>query len=137
MPGMASASFHHMKCRTRMIAGLFGLMAMTFSLAEMAWASTCPPDMAADAASVSVDLAPTDAPATAMPHGGDHGDREQGDRECPFGPIASAGCAGAAPLPTQAAKAPAPSPDGAAILFDSETRHDLLFGNTLFRPPRA
>lgn len=128
----------HMRRRTRLIAGFFALVAMTFSFAETAWASTCAPVMDMGASSSA---AAEHVPAQDCMHGALHsGEGETGGQDeapCPFTPAAGQTCTGAATLPTHVMAAVAPSVEGASLLLIEATRHDLLLRNALFRPPRA
>ena len=129
-----------MRRPTRLIAGVFALLAMSSAFAEAVLASTCAPGMDME---MTEDMAAHASPMTddAMPMGHDHpapeGDAE-GDPDCPFGPVtALQGCAGAASLPAHTVALQAPSPEGAGAIFTEGARHARLFGTTLFRPPRA
>lgn len=125
-----------MRRRTRLIAGIFALVAMTFALAETVLASTCAPAMEMQ----TIEAEAPEAPADDCMLGASHDRGEDGDKErhCPFGPAATAqGCAGVASLPAHAVDQIAPSPEGVVAVFVEQTEHDLLLGNALFRPPRA
>lgn len=127
-----------MKQRTRLIAGIFALVAMTFSLAETAGASTCAPAM---------DMHASDAGAAEqaqMHHCMDAGspdlereDGREGAGDCPFSHAAAQACAGLTSLPSHAVDGIAPFSASAAAIFADSTQYDLLLRNDLFRPPRA
>lgn len=122
--------------RTRLIAGIFAFLALTFSFGESVWASTCAPavDMGSDATAAS-----SEAPAMSdsMPDQ-DSQRQSEDERPCPFGsPAAVQACTGVVSLPAQVAVFFAPSFEGAPSVFTLETQSDLLMENALFRPPRA
>lgn len=127
-----------MKRRTRLIAGIFALVAITFSFAETAWASTCAPAMEMAAASSA---SAEDMPAQDCMHGAAHsGDGEtdgQDERPCPFTPTAGQTCTAVATLPAHVADAFAPPVEGATVAWVEPAEHNTLLDNTLFRPPRA
>jgi len=130
--------------RARFVAGLLALFALTFSLAESVWASTCA--MAATEMTMSV-AAPDPLATDGLPAGkhcaghADHGgdpDRAPEEEPCPFGsPAATQVCAGVASLPAPSALPSAPSPEGVSGPFVPDAGSDLLLVNALFRPPRA
>ena len=129
--------FQDMRRRTRWIAGLFAFVAMTLSVAETVWASTCAPmaDMREPAASAQ--NAPTEhSGMPGMP--GEPGTEGGEEAECPFSPATTAqGCSGAASLPAQAIGALAPAPERIAGVRTATTRQDPLLETALFHPPRA
>lgn len=125
-----------MRRRTRWIAGLFALVAMTFSLGETVWASTCAPMMDMQASAVSAQDAPSEHDG--MPGMPDQPGTERGDGDCPFSPAtATQNCSAAASLPAQGIVAPAPTPACVAGLRAATARQDLLLETALFHPPRA
>lgn len=126
-----------MNQRTRLIAGIFALVAMTFSLAEAAGASTCAPSMdmhASDAAAEQVQM------HHCLEAGLPDLEREDGREDagdCPFSQAAAQACAGLTSLPSHAVAGIAPFSASAAAIFADSTQYDLLLRNDLFRPPRA
>ena len=131
-----------MRRRTRVIAGIFGLVAMTSALAETVAASTCAPGMDMEAMDMQTASKADAGHDSDMAPGATHGtERETGgddEPRCPLGPLAATqGCAGVASLPGHSAEAPAPSAEDAASLFSEKTQQDLLSADALFHPPRA
>ena len=129
-----------MRRGTRAFAGIFALVAMTFSLAEAVVASTCAPGM--DMEAMEGPAAASQAHDAEMAQGATHGGDEEpgGDDEprCPLGPFAATqGCAGVASLPGHSTEAPVPSPEDMPGVFYEKTQQDLLSVETLFHPPRA
>lgn len=110
-------------------------MALTLSLAETVWASTCAP-MAMGPVGAAVEHASQPDPDCP---GQTHGEQDDADpgSHCPFSPVVSHGCAAAASLPTHPSFAPAPSLEIAIIEPASAGAVDTLIGAVLFRPPRA
>lgn len=122
-----------MRRRTRRIAGIFALVAMTFALTETVIAATCAPGMDMGAMETQV------SEADVMP-GGSHDDhRRDGDEaDCPFGPASAVqGCAGMAVLPTHTARAVSSSGALTGSVSTEQTRQDLLLVKALFHPPRV
>lgn len=122
-----------MERRTRYIAGLLTFVALTFSLAEGVWASTCALEMGMSA--------PT---SHGMPAGhdcltGHPGERDRPDvPDCPFGPVSAAqGCVAAASLPAASVVEIALSPESTSLAPTTETERQLLLGSALFHPPKA
>lgn len=121
-----------------MIAGIFALVAITFSFAETAWASTCAPatEMAAASSATA-----EDEPAPDCLHGaalsGDGETGGQDERPCPFTPSAGQTCTGVATLPAHVVDAFTPPVEGETVVFVEPAEHNTLLGNALFRPPRA
>lgn len=126
-----------MKRRTRLIAGIFALVAMTSALAETLLASTCTPGMDMQAPAAAAAEAPAEDCPMVASHGGD-GEQDENERHCPFAPAAATqGCTGVASLPSHAIPHLAPSLEGLVGVFVEQTGHNLLLGSALFRPPRA
>ena len=123
--------------RSRRIAAVFALVALTLSVAESVWASTCAP------MSASPVLAAT---ASGSPHaadcpGGDTGagaERPGGEEPpCPFAPVVTPGCVAAASLPASSAVPGPPALEAEDREPSAAAASDLLLGAALFRPPRA
>jgi len=147
--------------RTRFIAGILALVAMTFSFAETVLASTCAPMtapggsemaamMAGDAAAFGHAAMPMEAPASATERGAapsgtgcmiarhDGRDDERGDEgHCPFGAAVTQGCSAFASLPARSARSQAPPSEAAPEVPSAHSRTDLLLAHALFHPPRA
>jgi hypothetical protein len=133
-----------MKPRFRFLAALFALVALSLSLAEGVWASTCAPGMGMDSAAMaSMDVASheVDCPAATI---GSHTDRSGTDRNqtdvphCPFVPAWVAGsCAVAASLPAGSFASLSPSAEGALLAVAPDDARDILLVSAFFRPPRA
>ena len=132
--------------RTRFIPGLIALLAMTFSLVEGVWASTCAPGMEMERAEMAGAMASADEAMPDMPAdhdcipGHEHGEH-QGDEHgapCPFGPAGMLqGCAAAASLPAVNDEMTLPSPEGPALSPTVETSPHLLWVASIFHPPKA
>ena len=112
-------------------------MALTLSLAETVWASTCAPM----AASPAVAGASHDAEHSADCPGSKHGEGSEqpgGDEpHCPFAPVVTPGCVAAASLPTSSLLAAPPAVEGELAELTAAAAADLLLWAALFRPPRA
>ncbi len=122
--------------RTRRTVGaVLTLSALTLSLAETVWASTCAPmAMGPVAAAVEHGAQPRpDCP------GQTRGERDEADpgSHCPFSPVVSQSCVSAASLPTYASFAPAPSLQVTIVEPSSARAVETWIGAALFRPPRA
>jgi len=126
-----------MRRRTRLIGGIFALVAMTFVLAETVVASTCAPGMGMRLR--GAEAMPENAADDCMP-GGLHDQEGSGggdERRCPFGPAAAAhGCTAAASLPAPAASAIAVSSEFVIADLGEQTRSHLWLADALFHPPR-
>lgn len=127
-----------MKRRTRLIAGIFSLVAMTFSFVETASASMCAPDMDSHASASAAaeqgqiyELILSVLPQLEHEAGGEN------EQDCPFSPAAAQACAGAASLPASVVDGLGPSTESATPVIADSTQHELLLRNALFRPPRA
>lgn len=130
-----------MASRTRALAALIALIALTFSFAESVWASSCMPAM---------EMSGTPGDATDTPDGCMVGmpsyPDEPGDRapdrpdvpHCPFAPLSTSGtCVVAASLPAPMPPALGAPPEGELLTpFLHQTR-DLLLVAVLFHPPRV
>lgn len=127
------------------MAGLIALIALTFSLAESVWASTCASGMGvAGTAVAGTAIAGT---ATADPaadpdcaHGGASSERkgEPAAPHCPLGAAATAqGCLAAASLPSVAIDIPVSRAAAEAGHFSHPVRHKQVSDHTLFHPPRT
>lgn len=136
-----------MRRRTRLLAGTFALVAMTFALTETVLASMCASVMGMQHGEVeSVHLGPHHSGHHAMgsadhdtgPASHPQSAEGQNERHCPFGPAAAAqGCTGVASLPTHAMDRIPASLAGALDVFVETTEQDLLLTDALFHPPRA
>lgn len=139
-----------MRRRTRLLAGTFALVAMTFALAETVIAASCMPGMDMGAAEVSaMDMHAPEAPAGHHDHGvptdgaptdgapTDGNPADGDDRDCPFGPTVVQGCAGAASLPAYAAHGVASQGALSSSVSIEPAQQDLLLVTALFHPPRA
>lgn len=126
-----------MRRRTRLTAGIFALVAMTFSLAETAWASACAPmEMNAVSSEAQGEVSAHESASDPL-HQHEREDSGDGERRCPFSPAAAQACAGAASLPTHAVDGLAPAPERARAVFFDLTQQDTILQESLFRPPRA
>lgn len=121
--------------RTRFLAGTLALLAMTFSLGESVWASTC---------GMPLMERPPDHETPAGVHCGGHlepGSEADGDSEgtpCPFSsPVAAQACAGVTSIPAEIASLPIRVSRAVVETPTLETFPGLLLEHTLFRPPRA
>lgn len=125
--------------RMRFVSGLCALLALTFSFAESVWASTCGMPMASGMAEAHESV--PDVPSGE--HCAAHQARDTepdgpADRPCPFDSgFAPQACAGVVSLPATTAVLPALGPETAGGIFTLEVRPEILFGASLFRPPRA
>ena len=119
----------------RTLGAVLTLVALTLSLAETVWASTCSP-MAMGPVAAAVEHASQPGPDCP---GQIHGEQDNGDpaSHCPFSPVVGHGCAAAASLPTQPSFPPAPSLEVTLLEPPSAQAIDTLIGAALFRPPRA
>jgi hypothetical protein len=128
-----------MKHRTRLIAGIFTFVAMTFAIAEAVWASTCLPGMdMPTAAAVAEPASPLDDCVHGSHDGGGGENKDRDERHCPFGSVAAAqACAGLALLPTHGTGSSGPGPDAPSSVFVELAGSDLLLSAALFHPPRA
>lgn len=139
-----------MRRRTRLLAGTFALVAMTFALAETVIAASCMPGMDMGATEVSaMDTHTPQAPAghhdQRVPMDGNPADGTPADgtpsdgdeRDCPFGPTVVQGCAGAASLPAQAAHGVDSQGALSSSVSTEPAQQDLLLVTALFHPPRA
>lgn len=125
--------------RTRLTAGIFALLAMTFSLAENVMASICAPMPEMMASTVVGDSEPMGDDCMLAFHGERDSDQdEDGRRHCPFSPgTAAQGCNVAASLPALSVHIDgSPLEATLTIPFDN-TRHDVLLATALFHPPKA
>jgi len=147
-----------MNRRTRFLAGVLTLSALTFSFTETVFASMCTPmpemagmddmddmdDMDAIVEEVSemtdarADVSSSGDPDCLLMSG--HEERNDGQRRdshCPLSPAVGAGCSAVASLPsTQIAAVPwtaGTAPGYASV----DACPDLLLTHGLFRPPRA
>lgn len=126
-----------MRRRTRLIAGTFAFVAMTFSLAETVIASTCAPG-AGMAMAEAVDTHAPEHDCVTASHDREHRGSGEDGRHCPFSPATAAqGCAAVASLPASAMTDFSPSLEGAGTVFVEPSEHDLLLAQPPFHPPRA
>lgn len=122
-----------MNHRTRSVAGVLALFALSLFLAEGVWVGVCPPDARHMAAATLTSGSPDEAAHASSDHEEAGSGEETG---CPFGAIAIGGCVSAAAL--SAAPAALPTPDaGAGSILAAEVRAELVLSSSLFRPPRA
>lgn len=130
-------TFKPMRRRTRWIAGLFALLAMTFSLAETVWASMCAPMMDMQVSAAAAEAAPSEHEG--MPGMPDQPGPASGDgTDCPFSPATTAqNCSAAASLPAHTIGGPASTLERVVGLKGATARQDLLLETALFHPPRA
>ncbi len=133
-----------MKLRSRVLAALFALFALSLSWVQGVWASTCEPGMGvestlsvpAEAGGMEMDcptrmgMSHSEAPTESQD--------QRDSPHCPFGPMAaSGGCAVAPLMPVHAPVSVAPSPEGALLAVSPGPMRDLLSVFAFFRPPRA
>lgn len=127
-----------MSRRTRFLAGIFALVAMTSALTEGVLASACSPGMDMDDSAMSM--------GAESPHDGgmtDTGDRSEpqqspdGGSDCPFAPVAAQGCLGMASIPANGIVAVAWSGDDRDRPAFDDQQQDLLLRSALFHPPRS
>lgn len=125
--------------RTRCIAGLCALLALTFSFAESVWASTCAMPMAGGMAEIHETATEIPSGTHCAAHRGYETEHDApGDRPCPFSSgVAAQACAGVVSLPASSAALPAVASEAVDAPFTLEERPDLLLEAFLFRPPRA
>lgn len=137
-----------MNRRTRFAAGLLTSLALTLSLSQSVWASTCAPDMQmhASAGATSDETPPGQhCGHEGRPEGPDQrwgqGGLANGGEDaphCPFNsPAAAQSCAGVASLPAYASIFAAFSPERVVSRSATDVGQDLLLQRKLFRPPRA
>ena len=128
-----------MRRRTRIFSGLIALVALTFSLAEGVWASTCAPDM--DMSHAEMTMAEPAEGATGHDCLTDpqHDESPAGEHtpQCPFGPATSTqACAAAASMPARILIIGPPSPEEAAQSQTVDTGPRLLRVISIFHPPK-
>lgn len=119
------------------MAGMFAFVAMTFSFAETAWASTCAPMEVGLVSSATAEQVPAHDCMLGALHEGEGESSDEDERPCPFSPVGAQMCAGVASLPAHAAHGLAPSPECASAVDSELEQHDLLLKEALFHPPRA
>jgi len=119
----------------RRIAGIITTVVMVLSLAEIAWAATCPPaDGTASVVVLSEDGLPQCDGCRHAPRG-EHGDEE---RPCPFGPVASSqGCLITTSLPASATVHLGTPAEADASIPGLDTEPELLLATPHFRPPKS
>jgi hypothetical protein len=133
--------------RTRVLAGLLGLIALGLSFSEAVLASVCAPmdgmqDMATGMPEMAADMAAQTSPAT-EPGATDgllmagHDEGPEGGDHCPLSPAVGPGCSAVASLPASDAQAPPLTGQGTWTASFDDVRPDLLLTHALFRPPRA
>lgn len=126
-----------MKRRTRLIAGIFALVAMTSALAETLLASTCEPGMDMQSQTAVAAEAPAEDCLWAASHDRE-GDPDQNEPHCPFSHAAATqGCTAVVSLPSHAIPRIAPSLEGLVGVFVEQTGLNLLLVSAPFHPPRA
>lgn len=129
--------------RSRRVAAVLALVALTLSLAESVWASTCAPMSASSTVAAVANDTPNAAECAGGYHGrhGEDGERTQrpGGEEphCPFAPVVTPGCVAAAALPTSSAVPAPPAIEREVAHPAAVAASDLLLQAALFRPPRA
>lgn len=119
------------------MAGIFAFVAMTFSFAETAWASTCAPMEMGVVSPATADHVPPHDCMLGVLHEGQGESSGEDERPCPFSPVGAQMCAGVASLPAHAVHGLAPSPECASAVHFELEQHDLLLKEALFHPPRA
>lgn len=119
----------------RTFGAILTLMALTLSLAETVWASTCAP-MAMGTMEVAVEHATQPADDCPGPSRSGRDDADPGSH-CPFSPVVTQGCAAAASMPTQAPLAQVPSLETSILELSPVQAIETLIGAAPFRPPRA
>lgn len=116
----------------RNFVGLLALVAMTLSLTEGIWASTCAP---AD------EMAGMDMGTESMPmdHGGDApADVPGDDSDCPLMPLGFApSCAISASLPSGAPRVPFSALTAGPTPHHTVARHESAEPSLTYRPPRS
>lgn len=126
-----------MRRRTRLVAGIFAMVAMTLSFAETAWASTCGPMEMGVVSPATADQVPAHDCLLGALHEGEREGSGDDERPCPFSPVGAQMCAGVASLPAHAVHGLAPSPESVSAVHFELEQHDLLLEEALFHPPRA
>ncbi|HUG39933.1 MAG TPA: hypothetical protein VMM12_05595 [Longimicrobiales bacterium] len=121
--------------RSRRIAAVFAVVALTLSLAETVWASTCAPMSASPAVAAQEAGHSADCPAKGHDEGSEHPGGEE--PHCPFAPVVTPGCVAAASLPTSSSVPTPPAVEAEVTEPAAAAAADLLLGAALFRPPRA
>lgn len=119
----------------RTIGAALTFLALTLSLAETVWASTCAPMAAGSAAASAVHATQpeSDCPAATQAEDGRSGE----GAHCPFSPVVGHDCAAAASIAAQPSFATPLSLEFALTGASPARERDGLFGAALFRPPRA
>jgi hypothetical protein len=126
-----------MRAHRRLLPAILVLVAMTFSLAETVWASTCAPAMAPTIAAEASDAERHADCSSGMTDATGGEPHERDDTHCPFDPAAPAqGCIAIASLPARAAEAPAPWSAPSVTSFAEQKQQDHLSASTPFHPPR-
>lgn len=125
--------------RARSIAGLCTLLALTFSLAESVWASTCAMPMTGSLVEVHEASEEMPSDVHCATHHDHDGERDgPSDAPCPFSSgLAAQACAGVTSLPATTTVLPSTASRAVNGLFVIEARPGLLLETSLFRPPRA
>lgn len=124
--------------RTRLLAGVFALVAMALSTAETVLASTCAPvsdRTPAAHAGMERNGAPShpgDCLSAGQDAGGDHD-----PTHCPFGAMMGEGCVSAASIPALPSPVDVDAPRALAASPSEVGRPDFLLIHPLFHPPRA
>ena len=132
-PPPPSAVSANMTRLTRFFAGIFTLLALTFSFTASVWASTCVPVIGEDEVVVVGSEAPV---GTNCAPGASHRcDRNERGRDCPS-PAVSQACGGGVALPSHSFPLFAPSSEEAGGIVAADSERALLLQSTLFRPPR-
>lgn len=130
-----------MRSRTRTLAGLLGLFAMTASFSETVVASMCaaPSNMASMAMSAADDTEARDAGGHehSCAGMGNTDESKEGGERCPLTPTATQGCTAAALVPSPAIALGLAMPLSAREIASDAIEPDLLLSYALYHPPRA
>lgn len=119
----------------RTVGAVLTVLALTLSLAEAVWASTCAP-MAMSPVAAAVEHAAQPQPDCP---GQVHGQQNEDDpgSHCPFSPVVGHDCAAAASLPAHPTLASMASLELTMREPAAPQAIETLIGAAPFRPPRA
>lgn len=128
-----------MKRYIRILAGIFALLAMTFSFTESVVASTCGPmpDMAASAETHHAENTSGAGAACLFARMHRSGDQRNAEGHCPFGPAMGSDCASAPSLPSAAPVVSVVASEAAEQPPSDAVRPSRLLAHAVFHPPRA
>ena len=137
------STFSFVRTRTRSLAGILALAALTVSFAEAVTASICASPASMEAMPSMAMSVEREKSGTPEDHGQacagmDHSDdrRDEGER-CPLTPSASQGCSASASAPAPTMSVGLLTPLSVRhVAFDAVARQPLL-ATLLYRPPRA